>query len=110
MAMNLSYFKLEYSGKPDEDPEAQILRTIDWMDTHNFTPNQRIQRFPLTLTGEARLWYQSIHPFQGNLEDLQERLSTQFSKIGNTRKQLPRTWKIFYLMKMQKQLMPMCRE
>ena len=29
----LVHFKPEYSGKPDEDAEAHLLRRIDWMDT-----------------------------------------------------------------------------
>ena len=32
--LNWSHFKPEYSGKPDEDAEAHLLRTNDWMDTH----------------------------------------------------------------------------
>ena len=80
-----SYFKPKFSGKPQEDPETHICRTVDWMDTHHFVMGQRLQRFPLTLAGEVRLWYQSIHPFQGNWEELQDRLWTQFSNIGNTR-------------------------
>ena len=90
MAINWSYLKSEFLGKPEEDPEAHILRTIDWSDTHNFAPDQRVQRFPITLGGEARLWYQSIHPFQGNLDELQEttKFRIQFSKLGNTREQL----------------------
>ena len=31
--LNWSHFKPEYSGKPDEDAEAHLLRTNDWMDT-----------------------------------------------------------------------------
>ena len=88
MAMNQSYFKPELQVKPEKDLEAYILRTIDCMDTHNFAAGQTVQRFPLTLAGEARLWYQSIPPFQGNLEDLQERFRAQFSKISNAREQL----------------------
>ena len=34
--MNWSHFKPEYSGKPEEDVEAHLLRTNDWMNTHNF--------------------------------------------------------------------------
>ena len=34
--MNWSHFKPNFSGKPDADPEAHLLRTIDWMDTFNF--------------------------------------------------------------------------
>ena len=30
--MNWSHFKPEYSGKPEEDVEAHLLRTNDWMN------------------------------------------------------------------------------
>ena len=29
--LNWSYFKPEFSGKPEEDVEANLLRTNDWM-------------------------------------------------------------------------------
>ena len=79
------------------DPEANILRTIEWMNTCNFAEDQGVQRFPLTLAGEARLWYQSIHPFQGNWEKLQERFRTQFSQVGNTWGQMYDAWRTFHL-------------
>ena len=34
--LNWSYFKPEFSGKPGEDVEAHLLRTNDWVETHNF--------------------------------------------------------------------------
>ena len=34
--LNWSHFKPEYSGKPDKDGEAHLLRMNDWMDTHGF--------------------------------------------------------------------------
>ena len=34
--LNWSHFKPEFAGKPDEDEEAQLLRTKDWTDTHAF--------------------------------------------------------------------------
>ena len=34
--LNWSYFKPEFSGKPDEDVEVHLLRTTDWMETHYF--------------------------------------------------------------------------
>ena len=34
--LNWSNFKPEFSGKPDEDAEAHLLCTNDWMDTPNF--------------------------------------------------------------------------
>ena len=56
---NWSNFKSTFSGKPDEDTEAHLLRTNNWMDTHRFWDNDKVQRFCLTLTREARLWYES---------------------------------------------------
>ena len=31
-----SYFKPEFSGKPDGDAEAHLLCTNDWMNAHHF--------------------------------------------------------------------------
>ena len=35
--MNWSNFKPEFSGKPEEDAEAHLLHSNDWMNTHHFT-------------------------------------------------------------------------
>ena len=45
-----SYFKLEFSGKPEEDATAHLLRTNNWMETHNFPEEAKVERFCLTLT------------------------------------------------------------
>ena len=58
--LNWSYFKPEFAGKVDEDMEANLLRTNDWMDTHNFPNDEKVRRFCLTLTSKARLWYETI--------------------------------------------------
>ena len=29
-----------------------MLKTVDWMDNHNFAADQRVRRFPLTLERE----------------------------------------------------------
>ena len=60
VTINRSHFKPEYAGKPDEDVEAHLLRTNDWMDTPKFLDQVKVQRFCLTLVGEARLWYESL--------------------------------------------------
>ena len=62
--LNWSHFKPEFAGKPEEDAEAHLLRMNDWMDTHNFPNNVKVQRFCLTLIGEARLWYKSLRPIK----------------------------------------------
>ena len=66
------------------------------MYNHNFVAGQRLQRFPLTLTNEAILLYQAIHPFQCSLEELQEIFSNHFSKVDNTREQLFHAWISFH--------------
>ena len=62
--LNLSYFKPEFSGKQEEDVEAHLLRTNDWMETHNLPEVAKVQRFSLTLTDEARLWYETLRPIE----------------------------------------------
>ena len=51
--LNWSYFKPEFSGKPGKDAEAHLLRTIGWMETHNFPEVAKVQRFCSTLRGKA---------------------------------------------------------
>ena len=85
----------EFSGKPDEDPEAHLLCTNNWMNTHHFNEGVKVQRFCLTLLGEARLWYQSLEPINVDWQGLQNLFRQQYSKIGNTREQLFHTWRSF---------------
>ena len=60
--LNRSHFKTEFVGKPDEDAEAHLLRTNNWMDAHLFPEGVKVQRFYLTLVEEVRLWYESLRP------------------------------------------------
>ena len=53
--LNWSNFKPESSGKPGEDAEAHLLHTNDWINAHHFVEGVGVQRFCLTLLGEARL-------------------------------------------------------
>ena len=53
--LNWSNFKPVFSGKPEEDAEAHLLHSNDWMDAHSFNEDIKVQRFCLTLLGEARL-------------------------------------------------------
>ena len=48
----------------------------------------KVQRFCLTLVGEARLWYESLTPIDVDWQGLQNLFRQQYSKIGNTREQL----------------------
>ena len=58
--LNWSHFEPEFSGKPDEDAEAHLLHINDWVTAHHFVEGVKVQRFCLTLLGEARFWYHSL--------------------------------------------------
>ena len=58
------------------------------METHAFPEAVKVQRFCLTLVGEARLWNESLRPIAVDWNGLQDQSSQQYSKLGNTREQL----------------------
>ena len=60
--VNWSHFKPEFAGKPEEDAETHLPCTNYWMRTHNFSEENKVQRFCLTLLGEVRLWYKTLSP------------------------------------------------
>ena len=92
--LNWSHFKPGFIGKPDA--EAHLLRTNDWMDTHAFPEGVKVQRFCLTLIGEARIWYESFRPIALDWNNLQNQFRQQYSKIENTREQLFHAWRSFH--------------
>ena len=47
--LNWSHFKPEFTGEPDEDAEAHLLRTKVWMDTYAFLEGMKVQWFCLIL-------------------------------------------------------------
>ena len=63
------------------------------MENHAFPDTFKVQRFCLTLVGEARLWYESLRPITVNWNGLQDQFRQQYSKIHNTRKQLFHVWR-----------------
>ena len=93
--LNWSHFKPEFSGKPEENAEAHLLRMNDWMDTHQFQEGVKVQRFCITLVG-ARLWSKSLRPINVDWQGLQNQFRQQYSKIGNIRDQLFHPWQSFH--------------
>ena len=87
--------KPEFLGKPEEDAESHLLSTRDWMEAHNFPEGDKVRHFRLTLIGEARLWYKSLAPLDDDWPTLQNKFRWQYSKIGNTPKQLFHAWRTF---------------
>ena len=88
-ALNWSHFMPTFSGEVEkEDARAHLLSTNDWMQTHGFAEGVKCQRFCLTLTGEARLWYESLLPIAGDWPALQDRFLKKYSKVGHTRTEL----------------------
>ena len=65
------------------------------MNTHHFVNGVKVQRFCLTLLGEARLWCHSLEPINVDWPKLQNLLRQRYSKVGNTRQQLFHAWRSF---------------
>ena len=83
-------------GKPEEDAEAHLLCLNDWMEAQHFNEDIRVQRFYLTLLGEARLWYYSLEPLgETTWAHLQNLFRQRYSKLGNTHEQLFHAWRSF---------------
>ena len=93
--INWSNFKPEFSGKPDEDIEVHLLHSNDWMNANHFVDDVKVQRFCLTLLGEARLWFQSLEPINVDWPELQNLFRQRYSKVCNTQEQLFHAWKSF---------------
>ena len=55
----------------------------------------KLQRFCLTLLGEARLWYQSLEPIKVDWQGLQNLFRQQYSNMGDTKEQLFHAWRSF---------------
>ena len=87
--------KPEFSGKSEEDAESHLLSTRDWMEAHNFPEGEKVRHFCLMPIGEARLWYESLAPLDDDWLTLQNKFRWQYSKIGNTPKQLFHAWRTF---------------
>ena len=91
--INWSNFKPEFLGKPEEDAEAHLLRSNDWMNAHCFNVDVKVQRFCLALLGEARLWFHSLEPLEDTTwPQLQGLFRQRYSKLGNTHGQLFHAW------------------
>ena len=65
------------------------------MEAHNFPEGEMVRHFCITLIGEARLWYESLAPLDNDWPALQNKFRWQYSKIGNTPKQLFHAWRTF---------------
>ena len=92
--INWSNVKPEFSGKPEEDAEAHLLCSNDWMNAHCFEEEVKVQRFCLTLLREARLWFQSLEPLENTTwPQLQNLFRQKYSKLGNTHEQLFHAWR-----------------
>ena len=45
--INWSNFKQNFLGKSEEDAEAHLLHSNDWMNAHHFNDDVKVQRFVL---------------------------------------------------------------
>ena len=82
--INWSNFQPEFSGKPDEDAEAHLLHSNDWMNSYCFVNGVKVQRFCLPLLGKSRLWFQSLEPLNNvTWPELQILFRQRYSKVSN---------------------------
>ena len=65
------------------------------MNAHHFVEGVKVQRFCLTLLGEARLWYYSLESVNVDWPELQNLFRQRYSKVGNTGEQLFHAWRSF---------------
>ena len=66
--LSWSYFKPEFSGKP-EDAVAHLLRTNDWMKTHNFPEEAKVQTQSLPPQVSQLSWSYFKPEFSGKPEE-----------------------------------------
>ena len=64
--LNWSNFKPEFSGKPEEDAEAHLLHSNDWMDAHHFNEDIKVQRFCLMSVGGSKTMVSFLRTFGRN--------------------------------------------
>ena len=63
------------------------------MNAHHFVDDVKVQRFCLTLLGEARLWYHSLESINVDWPELQNLFRQRYSGVGNTWEQLFHAWR-----------------
>ena len=66
------------------------------MDNHAIQKGVKVQRFCLTLVGEARSWYEPLRSIAEDWNGLQAQFRQQYLRIGNTREQLFHLWRSFH--------------
>ena len=94
--LNWSNFKAEFSGKPEEDAEAPLLHSNNWMDAHHFNKDIKVQIFCLTFLGEPRLRHHFLEPLgETTWAQLQNLFRQRYLKLGSTHKQLFHAWQLF---------------
>ena len=94
--LNWSNFKPEFSGKLKKMQRHICYGQMTGWKAHRFNEDIRVQRFCLTLLGEARLWYHSLEPLGDTTwAQLQNLFRQRYSKLGNTCEQLFHAWRSF---------------
>ena len=84
-----------------QENQKKMQKHIYWEQIIGWTLNRfqeedKVQRFYLMLTGEPRLWYESLIWINADWTELQNSFRQQYSKIGNTREQLFHAWRSFH--------------
>ena len=65
--MNWSHFKPEYSGKPEEDVEAHLLRMNDWMNTHYLFEDEKSSEILSDSYGRSQIMVCFIRTYSNDM-------------------------------------------
>ena len=81
-----------FTGSKDEKASAHLLLVKDWMEKHQITEEQIVDRFQETLKGGARVWYDELAKTGMTWSSLQQEFTIEFSKQGKSIMDLKNEW------------------
>ena len=92
--LNWSHFKPEFLGKPDENTEAHLLHTNNWMNAHILVEGVQSPKILSNTIRRSQIMVSYITAYYCRLAKV-TKFRQQYSEIGNTREQLLHAWRSF---------------
>ena len=77
-----------FSAKDDEDAERHLSQSNDRMNLQWIAEQAKCDRFCLTLSGDAYIWYESITPVGNDQTNLQGLFAYKLPEVGQTQEEL----------------------
>ena len=80
-----------FKGEKGEDPTTHTLLMKDWKEHCEYTKTILATKFPLSLRGKARLWYDDL-PKDLSYNELEERFILKYNSTCHVKRDLAMTW------------------